>query len=140
MACACRPGGRVSTRAFLALQVDFQGIPFAPTCNGTLDAVVGFDGEMVEFTEGTCSLNAIIAQFDVVYTIDGEFHNGVGSGTIDYDLGGLFMLSFEWTGAFTADGFLGAFEGTVPLPFVGDVAATGRFDAPFVSPWLDAPP
>ena len=141
-------GVRVQTRwsgnyagdALLSLQVEFQGIPVAPTCNGTLDVVVGFDGETIEFTEGTCSLNAIIAQFDVVYVIEGEFHNGVGSGTIDYDLGGLFMLSFEWTAAFTEDGFLGAFEGTVPLPFVGDVAATGRFDAPFVSPWLDAPP
>jgi hypothetical protein len=135
-----RWSGNYAGNAFLALQVDFQGIPVAPTCNGTLDAVVGFDGETIEFTEGGCTLNAIIAEFDVVYTIEGEFHNGVGEGTIDYDLGGLFMLSFEWTGAFTEDGFLGGFGGTVPLPFVGDVAATGRFDAPFVSPWLDAPP
>jgi hypothetical protein len=134
-----RWSGNYAGNAFLTLAVEFQGFPVAPTCNGTLDVVVGFDGEMVTFEEGTCTLNAIIAQFEVLYTIDGEFHNGVGEGTIDYDLGGLFMLSFPWTAAFTEDGFLGAFEGEVALPFVGTVAATGRFDAPFVSPWLDPP-
>jgi hypothetical protein len=135
-----RWSGNYAGNALLTLQVEFQGFPVAPTCNGPLDAVVGFDGETIEFTEGGCTLNAIITQFDVVYAIEGEFNGGVGEGTIDYDLGGLLTLSFEWTGAFTEDGFLGFFEGTVPLPFVGEVAATGRFDAPFVSPWLDAPP
>jgi hypothetical protein len=134
-----RWSGNYTGNTFLTLNVEFQGIPLAPMCNGTLDAVVGFDGETVELTAGSCSLNAIIATFDVVPTIEGEFHNGVGSGTIDYDLGGLFMLSFEWTGAFTDDGFLGSFGGEVPLPFVGTVDASGRFDAPFVSPWLEAP-
>ena len=66
-----------------------------------------------------------------------EFANGVGFGTIDYDLGGLFELSFGWTGAFTEDGFLGSFGGTVPLPFVGTADVTGRFDAPDQTLTLD---
>ncbi|HET6584744.1 MAG TPA: hypothetical protein VFG69_14905 [Nannocystaceae bacterium] len=141
-------GIRVQTRwtgiysgdAFLTLVVDFQGTPIAPQCNGTIDLVVGFDGDTVMFAGGTCSLNAIIAQLDATYEITGEFHNGVGEGTIDYDVGGLLMLSFEWTGAFTEEGFLGGFSGTVPLPFIGTADAVGAFRAPLISPYVDAPP
>jgi hypothetical protein len=141
-------GIRVQTRwtgiysgdTFLTLVVDFQGTPLAPTCNGTLDLVVGFDGDMVAIEGGTCVLNAIIAQLEATYTLTGEFQNGVGHGTIDYDVGGLLMFSFEWTGALTEEGFLGGFSGTVPLPFVGNAEATGRFNAPLISPYVDTPP
>jgi len=131
--------GQYSGTTFMTLQVDFQGTPLAPTCNGALDVLVGFDGDTVVFEEGGCTLNAIITTFEATYMITGEFENGVGFGTIDYDLGGLFQLSFGWTGAFTEDGFLGSFGGTVPLPLVGTADVTGRFDAPFVTPWVDPP-
>lgn len=132
--------GNYSGTATMALAVQFQGIPFAPACIGPLDLRVDYDGESVEVSNGTCSLNAIITSFDVEYTITGEFTNGVGHGTIDYDVGGLFKFSFDWTGAFVEDGFRGAFAGTVGIPLVGDADATGTFDAPRTSPWLDVLP
>lgn len=131
--------GQYSGTTSMVLHVDFQGTPLAPACNGPLEVLVGFDGDTVVFQDGTCTLNAIITTLDGTYSITGEFANGVGFGTIDYELGGLLQLSFGWTGAFTDEGFLGAFEGTVPLPFVGTADVTGRFDAPFVTPWVEPP-
>jgi hypothetical protein len=131
--------GKYSGDALLVLRVMFQGFPLAPTCNGALEVVADYDGETVTFEDGTCSLNAIIGTFDATYVIEGEFHNGVGEGTITYDLGGLFQLDFAWTGGFIEDAFVGTFADTIALPLVGDVEAQGHFDAPFVSPWLDPP-
>jgi hypothetical protein len=133
--------GNYSGEAIMALAIDIQGIPLAPTCVGPLELRVDYDGENIEVQDGTCSLNAIIATFDVAYTIDGEFDDGAGHGTIDYAIaGGLFTLSFDWTGAFVEDGFRGAFAGPVSIPLVGSADATGSFHAPLSSPWLDVMP
>ncbi|MBC8067378.1 MAG: hypothetical protein IAG13_03515 [Deltaproteobacteria bacterium] len=132
--------GNYSGDAILALAVELQGIPLAPTCVGPLELRVDYDGESIEVQDGTCSLNAIITTFDVVYTIDGEFDNGVGRGTIDYEIAGLFTLTFEWSGAFVEDGFRGGFAGPVSIPLVGTAEATGTLYAPLTSPWLDVLP
>lgn len=141
-------GVRVQTRwtgiysgdAVMNLALMVQGTPVAPNCTGALAIRVGFDGEAIEVDDGHCTLNAVITTFDVAYTIDGEFHNGVGTGTIDYEIaGGLFTLSFDWTGAFVEDAFLGTFADTVTLPFIGDADVTGSLRADFVTPWVDAP-
>jgi hypothetical protein len=132
--------GNYSGTVAMSFAVQFQGIPLAPTCVGPLEVRVDYDGETIDVQDGTCSLNAIILSFDVAYTIEGEFTNGVGRGTIDYDIGGLFKLSFDWTGAFVEDGFLGGFSGTASIPLVGDADVTGTFDAPLTSPWLDVLP
>lgn len=132
--------GNYSGTAVMVLAVEFQGIPLAPTCVGQLELRVDYDGETIEVQDGSCTLNAIITTFEVAYTIEGAFDHGVGRGTIDYELGGLFTLSFDWTGAFVEDGFRGAFGGPVSIPLVGSAEATGTFDAPMTSPWLDVLP
>lgn len=132
--------GNYSGNVTMVLSVMFQGIPLSPACVGALELRVDYDGETIDVTDGTCSLNAIITTFDVTYTIDGQFHNGVGEGTIDYEIGGLFKLSFDWTGAFVEDGFRGGFAGTAGIPLVGDADVTGTIFAPLESPWLDVLP
>ncbi len=121
----------------LALMV--MGTPVNQTCTGQLEILVGFDGEDIQVDDGTCTFNAVFATFEATYTIDGEFHNGAGTGTIDYDIGGLFNVSLNWTGAFVEDGFLGGFAGTVSFPFIGDADATGTMRADFITPWVDPP-
>lgn len=131
--------GTYSGATTMVLSAMFQGIPVSPQCIGDLTLRVDYDGEGVEIGGGSCSINAILLTFDASYEIEGEFSNGVGSGTIDYDLGGLFNLSFDWTGAFVEEGFLGTFAGDVALPLVGDISVSGRFDADRGSPWLEEP-
>ncbi len=131
--------GTYSGDTTLVLSAMFQGIPVAPRCVGDLTLRVDYDGEDVEITGGSCTINAIILTFDASYEIEGTFTNGVGQGTIDYDLGGLFNLSFDWTGAFVEEGFRGTFSGDVTLPLIGDLAVTGNFDADLDSPWLEEP-
>ncbi len=132
--------GTYSGNVTMIMAAMFQGIPVAPQCVGPLTLRVEHDGDTVAVGAGSCSLNALILQLDAEYTIEGTFSNGVGTGTIDYDLGGFFNLSFEWTGAFVEDGFLGAFGGPTSFPLVGDIEVTGRFDAPIESPWLEEAP
>lgn len=132
--------GNYSGDATMRMSVMFQGIPFAPACVGPLELRVDYDGETISVESGTCSLNAIIAQFDVAYTVEGTFDNGAGHGTITYEIAGLFTLPFEWTGAFVEDGFRGGFAGTASIPLVGDADVTGTFFAPLTSPFLDVKP
>jgi hypothetical protein len=129
--------GTYSGNVTMIMAAMFQGFPVAPQCVGPLTLRVEHDGDTVAIGGGTCSLNALILQLEATYTIEGTFMNGTGTGTIDYDLGGFFSLSFEWTGAFADDAFLGAFGGPTSFPLVGDVEVTGRFDAPLESPWLE---
>jgi len=132
--------GTYSGNVTMILAAMFQGIPVAPQCTGPLTLRVEHDGDTVAIGGGTCSLNALILQLDAAYTIEGTFSNGTGAGTIDYDLGGLFNLSFDWVGAFADDTFLGSFGGDTSFPLIGDIAVTGRFDAPLESPWLEELP
>jgi hypothetical protein len=132
--------GTYSGNVTMIMAAMFQGIPVAPQCTGPLTLRVEHDGETVAIGGGTCSLNALILQLEAEYTIEGTFSNGTGTGTIDYDLGGFFNLSFEWTGAFADDAFLGSFGGDTSFPLIGDIAVTGRFDAPLESPWLEELP
>lgn len=129
--------GTYEGEATMVLATMFAGLPISPRCVGTLSLRVDYDGDQVELGGGTCSINAVILTFDATYELTGSFANGVGTGTIDYDLGGLFALSFDWTGAFVEDGFLGGFAGDVSFPLVGDIAVTGRLDAGLDSPWLE---
>lgn len=129
--------GTYAGETSMVMAAMFAGLPISPRCVGALTLRVDYDGEQVEIGGGTCTLNAVILSFDATYELTGSFSNGVGSGTIDYDLGGLFAISFDWTGAFVEDGFLGSFAGDVSFPLVGDIAVTGRLDAALDSPWLE---
>ncbi len=131
--------GNYEGEVTMTLSAMFQGIPVSPQCTGPLSMRVDYDGDGVEVTGGSCTINAVIITFDATYEIEGSFANGVGSGTIDYALGGLFNLSFDWTGGFVDDMFIGTFAGDVTLPLIGDITVTGRFDAPLGSPWLEEP-
>jgi hypothetical protein len=138
-------GVRVQTRwsgiyagdVVMALAVEFQGFPLSPTCVGALDMRVDYDGEQVQMEAGTCALDVFVLQLEGGITLTGEFENGTGHGTIDYDLGGFLSLSFEWTGGFVEDRFVGTFGGPAMVPLVGTADVTGYFDAPLRSPWLD---
>ncbi len=132
--------GTYEGTADLAIAVMFQGIPLTPHCTGPIALRVDYDGESIEFTGGSCSLNAVITTFDVAYTIEGSFSNGAGHGTIEYDLAGFITLSFDWQGAFIEDAFRGSFEGTVSIPLVGDAAGSGSFVAPLQSRFLEDAP
>ncbi len=140
-------GVRVQTRwtgtyegsTTMVMNAMFAGLPISPRCVGPLALRVDYDGEQVLATGGSCSLNAVILTLDATYELTGSFANGVGTGTIDYDLGGIFSLSFDWTGAFVDDRFRGTFVGDTSFPLVGDIAVEGEFDAPLLSPWLEEP-
>lgn len=139
-------GVRVQTRwtglyegnVTMTLQAMFNGISLPVNCTGALTARVDYDGETIELGGGSCSINAIIITLDATYELEAEFESGVGTGTIEYDLG-LFRLDFEWTGAFTEDALLGGFEGEFDFPLVGTIPVVGRLDAPRTTPFLEEP-
>jgi hypothetical protein len=122
----------------MILQATLQGITLPVSCIGSIRARVDYDGESIELTGGSCSINAIIITFDANYELEAEFEAGVGGGVIEYDLG-LFRLDFDWTGAFTEDALLGGWEGEFSFPLVGTLPVTGRIDAPRTTPYVEEP-
>jgi hypothetical protein len=130
--------GRYDGEVVLQLSVMFAGIALAPVCRAPLALQVGFDGQMSAFEEGSCTLDAVVAQLQVSYTISGALtDNGIGQGQIDFDLGGLAGVTMDWTGGFVEDGFSGGFSGQTNLLLVGAADVAGVISLDLIDPYLD---
>jgi hypothetical protein len=113
----------------LRLELEFEGQTVRPACIAGLAFTVDMAGERLQPQAGSCTLELIVFSFDLEYELSGTIEGETVHGTIRYDVGGLFMLPFEFEGRIANGVFSAQFAGDVGIPLVGDAVAEGSLNA-----------
>ena len=79
------------------------------SCVGGLDFVIDMEGKNLE-GGGECSLNLLVTNLDLSYSVDGTISENEINGEVSISLGFL-PVSFEWQGTFQDNKLEGKFEG-----------------------------
>ena len=124
----------------LRLELELEGQTVRPACNAGLVFSIDMAGERILPQTGSCTLELVVFSFDLDYELSAALDGPAVHGTIRYDVGGLFMLPFDFEGTIADGVFSAQFGGKIGIPLVGDGMASGSLQAERVTHWVDPPP